>query len=92
MKTASKEIVSCNILKVTVGSTGLMGGDSGHGGRTFFELKDEGGTDMQCISDEGIIRIELGGDSELHTFIEALEFAVWNLKSIARNPSKESWS
>ena len=44
--TYSRDIYSCNILEVEAGSTGYMGGDTGHGGRTYFRIKDEGCTDM----------------------------------------------
>lgn len=89
MKVRQKEIVNANLLTVTIGSTGFMGGDAGHGGRTFFEIKDDACT---CISAEidGIeidnfskIKICLGGDSELETFIDALFFAARSLKEIA---------
>ncbi len=82
MDTQEKDIVGANILKVIVGTNGYKGGDSGHGSRTHFELRDVGGTDMAVsVGEHGSsIRIELGGDSELKTFIEALEFAVATLK------------
>lgn len=81
-----KEITSCNILRVAAGTTGLKGGDSGHGGRTYLEIEDEGGTDIKfnVISDGTVsgafLRIELGGDSELETIIEGLEFIIKTLK------------
>lgn len=83
-----KKIINCNILEVKVGTTGLRGGDSGHGGRTYFSLEDLGGTDMSVIVDGKSItsrKIELcfGGDAELNTFIEALEFAARSLKQMA---------
>lgn len=43
-----KEITSCNVIKVSVGTTGIKGGDSGHGGRTLLVLEDLGCTDMRC--------------------------------------------
>lgn len=86
VKTKIAEITSCNILEVEVGTTGFCGGDSGHGGRTYFRIKDLASTDINAsvITDkygdtEGIT-VELGGDTELQTFIEALEFAVKVLK------------
>lgn len=81
---------SANILKVTVGSTGYRGGDTGHGGRTYFALEDLGSTDMrvrvnkgewvEMMSARGPVEIAFGGDCELSTFIEALETAVRVLK------------
>lgn len=87
-----EQINSANILKVTVGSTGYRGGDTGHGGRTYFALEDLGSTDMRVRVkkgewidmmsgiDEGPVEIAFGGDRELSTFIEALETAVRVLK------------
>lgn len=85
------EITSCNILEVEVGTTGSRGGDSGHGGRTYFRLKDIAATDMCLkVSDyPAEITIELGGDSEMSTFIEALEFAVKALKEQAHAGSSK---
>lgn len=85
--TKIKEFTSANILKVEVGTTGYMGGDSGHGGRTYFSLTDEASTDIGIVVDgkeeyEHVDKLEivLGGDTELATFIQALEFAVKELK------------
>jgi hypothetical protein len=80
------ELLNANILEVEVGTTGYCGGDTGHGGRVYFSIRDLGSTDInvKVISNsyrdtEGVV-IELGGDTELSTFIEALEFAVKVLK------------
>lgn len=64
----------------------MCGGDSGHGGHTYFSLEDLGGTDMNIIVDGKLIscskvEVSLGGDTELRTFIEALEFAADRLNS-----------
>lgn len=75
----SKEISRANILRVTAGTNGYMGGDTGHGSRTFIRIEDRGGTDMRPrlirsgCSNTGI-QIVLGGDSELSTIVEALRF------------------
>lgn len=75
------ELVDANMLEVEVGTTGFKGGDTGHGCRTYFSIHDLASTDMTCTLDEGSgITIELGGDAELKTFVEALEFAVDVLK------------
>lgn len=84
----SKELDSCNILEVEVGTTGHMGGDTGHGGRTYFRLSDLSCTDMRCrvkgysskdscyiekeVDNASNIEISFGGDCELDTFCEAL--------------------
>lgn len=81
METQTTEIVACNILEVEVGTTGYMGGDTGHGGATYFRLKDLGSTDMRVkvVGDDKYaeeVTIEFGGDHELYTFLKALKFAV----------------
>lgn len=89
VKTVKAEIVDANILEVEVGTTGHMGGDSGHGGRTYLRLQDNASTDMKVrvndgdwidLMSEGPLEIALGGDAELDTFIMALEYAVRMLK------------
>ena len=81
----SKIINSCNILEVTVGTNCPCGSDSGHGGRTFFKLKDLAGTDMR-VRVAGVeyrnesVEIIFGGGSEFGTFMEAMEFAIETLK------------
>lgn len=84
--TYTRDIVSCNILQVEAGTTGFMGGDSGHGGRTYFSIKDRACTDMEVhvMRDsfgyaEGF-EVTLGGDCELETMIRALEFITKVLK------------
>ena len=91
--TFSKEIVSCNILTVEVGTTGYMGGDTGHGGRTYMRISDDASTDMRCkvvangethefdnACQTNEIEIMFGGDCEMETFIQALEFAADTLR------------
>ena len=87
--TARNAFTSCNILSVEVGTTGYMGGDSGHGGRTYLRITDEGSTDLRCrvkaidgkdyedyeAHRANQIEIMLGGDAELGTFTQALRFA-----------------
>jgi hypothetical protein len=84
--TACNTFTSCNILSVEVGTTGYMGGDTGHGGRTYLRITDEGSTDLRCRveANDGEdyeahranrIEIMLGGDTELETFTQALRFA-----------------
>lgn len=70
----TKEFISANILKAEAGTTGLCGGDSGHGGRTYFALEDLSGTDISFKVSEGRIEVKLGGDSELVTVTNALKF------------------
>lgn len=88
ISTFKKEIISCNMLEVEVGTTGAMGGDSGHGSRTYFRIHNIASTDMRCrvvghtydfdgykdieFDSAGTIELIFGGDSELDTFCEAL--------------------
>ena len=77
--TYTRDVVSANILEVEAGTTGFMGGDTGHGGRTYFRIQDEGSTDMKIntyVYRYGCRGFEvfLGGDCELETTIRALKF------------------
>lgn len=84
VSTWTAEITSANILEVEVGTTGYQGGDYGHGGRTYFRIKDLGSTALSAnvvknkFGDTEEVSIELGGDTEMVTFLEALKFAVVN--------------
>lgn len=75
-----------NTLEVEVGTTGVQGGDSGHGCRTYLRIEDRAGTDIkvnlipESHKGNGGVEIVLGGDSELNTIIDTLEFAAHNLK------------
>lgn len=86
----SKTFEHANILQVTVGTNCPAGGDSGHGGRTLFRIKDLGGTDMSVRIDGGELQsvgsldIILGGDSECATFMQALEHALGVLRAQSR--------
>ncbi len=78
IRTFSREIVSANILEVEAGTTGYMGGDGGHGGRSYFSIRDIGGTAIKVEplgtdGDEGF-EVFLAGDCELETMITALKF------------------
>ena len=83
--TYQREVFCCNVLEVEAGSNGYHGGDSGHGSRTYFRIADLGGTDMEVHSGtdkygQSYFEVILGGDSELRTIIEALEFITQCLK------------
>ena len=77
----SAEISLANTLRVEAGTTGYRGGDAGHGGRSYFRIKDQGDTGIiqATANDEGI-EFCVGGDSELDTLIAALEFITEALK------------
>lgn len=86
IETWEREIYDANILSVEAGTNGYQGGDTGHGSRTYIRIQDEGGTDIgaRAITDKfgftSGIEIALGGDAELSTIIEALEFVTQVLK------------
>lgn len=90
MKTSKKEIVLFNILEVEVGTTGLRGGDAGHGGETLIRFTDHSSTAWEMLAKDysGLyhfqdlqeFQLKLYGDSELQTFIEGLEFILSELK------------
>ena len=90
-----KELVDANIIKVSAGTTGYRGGDSGHGGRTVFRLLDKAGTDMRVSINGGEpqdvqeVALIFGGDSELDTFKQALLFAYETLEKQA--PKMSLW-
>ena len=79
--TYSREIIDANLFEVEAGTTGYMGGDSGHGGRTYFRISDLGGTDIKVRpidsykgAGTGGFEVFLGGDRELVTIMDALKF------------------
>jgi len=90
VKTSKKTFTSANILTVEVGTNTPMGGDAGHGGKTIFrivnegatawtlKLKDQYGNDHE-VEDVNEVTIELYGDTEADTFVNALLFAVTEL-------------
>ena len=79
-KCAEVWVFGSRILQVEAGTTGYKGGDTGHGGRTYFRIKDEGCTDMEVhvmrdrFGDTEGFEVILGGDCELETMIRALKF------------------
>lgn len=82
------EFKSANILKVSAGTNGYKGGDSGHGARMYIEFNDLAATNMkiklnsaQDYKDVERIEIVFSGDTELQTAIEGLEFILNNLKT-----------
>lgn len=85
VKTYREEFGGISSLEVEVGTNGYHGGDAGHGSRTYLRIEN---TDCSCIEasvmqDDRGFEIILGGDSEMDTFIDALDFAVGILKKQA---------
>jgi hypothetical protein len=78
--TRSKDLFGAAILRVEVGTTGMCGGDSGHGCRTYLRFGNESG-DWTFSATEDCLVLNAGGDSELLMLIEGLEFALAELKA-----------
>jgi hypothetical protein len=84
--TKTKSIVNAALFEVEVGTTGLRGGDSGHGGRSYLRFKDQASSDFKISvvssgeSGNGEVVLTFGGDAELENLIEALQFALDVLK------------
>lgn len=86
--TMTTEFVSCNCLEIQVGTTGHMGGDTGHGGRTYLRITSTASSDLrsnivangECHDFDNVcgtnqVEIILGGDTELDTFFECMQYA-----------------
>lgn len=86
--TMTTEFVSANCLEIQVGTTGKMGGDTGHGGRTYLRIKSTASSDLRsrvvangehydfdraCGTNQ--VEIILGGDTELDTFFDCMQYA-----------------
>lgn len=76
-------ITSCNILGVRVGTTGYKGGDSGYGGRSYFEICNIASSDITAEKTKDGISLSFGGDTELDTLITALEYGAAKLREMA---------
>lgn len=87
-----KNICGLNAIEVIAGTTGYCGGDSGHGGRTYFSIRDIGGTDIEVNVDTNRrgFEVKLGGDAELESIFYALQFIAGILnKEMARTNSEQ---
>ena len=81
--TFTLEITGANMLEVEAGTNGFKGGNAEHGSRTYFRIRDLGGTDMfvktsrrPFSNNTESAEFILGGDCELETIIRALKFVV----------------
>ena len=91
------EVIGANVLAARAATNGYQGGDAGHGGHSYIELEDMGGTAMEVsVNDEKIeeifatgetlnpkVRIDVFGDTELMTLINALRFMADALEEAA---------
>ena len=95
MKTANKTFERANIIEAEVGTTGLMGGDAGHGGETYIKLTDAASTAWHCVladgrgnetvfRDLGSVTIAVQGDTELETLAESLEWAAKKIRELSK--------
>lgn len=76
-----------DVLKVTAGTNGIQGGDSGHGGKTFIKLQMTGGDMSVAVNGKPFdeaedVVISFGGDWELVDLIDALKFAAESIQTI----------
>jgi len=83
LPTEVEEFSNTNTIEVEVGTNGYKGGETEKGCRTYFRIKDLGGTDMRCDfepldkgNNVGEVTITFGGDAELKTFLSGLRFSV----------------
>jgi hypothetical protein len=82
LTTFTREVTSANALEVEAGTNGFKGGNAEHGSRTYFRIKDLGGTDMfvkRFRAENGNtaeFELYLGGDCELETMLRAFKFVV----------------
>lgn len=99
--TFKREFTSANIIEVEVGTTGYKGGDTGHGGHTYLSIKDCASTDMSVSVDdygsENKVVLQFGGDCEMETLIDGLEFAAKTLREMSgykepTNKERKQWS
>lgn len=88
--TFKREVVDANILEVEAGTNGYQGGDTGHGSRTYIRIQDMACTDLtvkpthNSYGEADGVTLELGGDAELATIIEAMKFIVKVLEEQSR--------
>lgn len=78
----SKTFPDACILNVKVGTNGYHGGDAGHGSKTYIEFQLDG-TEIEVDKPAGKVVIKLGGDAELRTIIQGLEFAAKSLELLS---------
>ena len=92
IETKEKTIFGACIMNVEAGTTGYMGGDTGHGGRTYFAIRNVSCVDIKVnpvgYRGDGGFEVAFGGDEELREFIMALEFAARTLKEKIKETRK----
>jgi hypothetical protein len=86
---ASELLESYSILSVVVESTGLCGGDAGHGGRTRVTLTNESSFDFDGSETNNEIVVRCAGDDELQNLALALDFAAKSLFAFISASTKD---
>jgi len=80
--THSETFSDCNIITASITDTGEKGGDAGHGCIVRLSIKDDAST---CMFLNGVeadhVEIEVHGDSERRTLLNALKFFVSVMES-----------
>lgn len=87
MKSSTEMSLAC-ITEVHVETTGLRGGDRGHGSWAEVRLTDLGNTSMEVLIDDetpielqdGAITLRAEGDHEIIILIAAMEYAAKSLR------------
>jgi hypothetical protein len=101
VKTKTKEIQTLCITECRVSTNCPHGGDAGHGGLTYFELKDGGSTCMRVslVDHRGrhseeievdSVRICLGGDQEAFNLCRLLRWAASELENMLEENHEEN--
>jgi hypothetical protein len=80
----TRELVSANTLRVTVGTNCPKGREAEQGGRTVLVLEADTGADLTFEASERSKKVSLvfDGDTECDSLIDALEFAAATLRTM----------
>ncbi len=65
------------ILSISINTTGIQGGDAGHGGHTsvLLEFDGSGTLEVDFNQNQQRVKIAVGGDAELRTLANAMVWA-----------------
>lgn len=88
--TLSRDFILECALEVEAGTTGPCGGDTGHGSRTYFHLKNLASCDLKWAVIRDGISITVGGDAELSCLKSALSTALSFIEQIEAEQKKHS--
>lgn len=94
VRLAVRTFTSACIVRCTVATNGYGGGDSGHGGCVVLSLENLASTDLEVAVDGkwvanahefGRVDLVFGGDCEIDTLVDALQFAAAELDRMLRS-------